>query len=155
MSLAHFKVGSRQIKLSARLIHEGRRNSFVSQQCAFAAEIKFGQFELRFCLSDADLKRGWIQRRYECPLSESVAFPGSDRCELPANLKREINGLSGIDLANEFVKDPIRRLLKRSNECRPEARAYLSLLIDRGIVTVCTTCDHDGGKRLPEQCQSC
>ncbi len=65
MSLAHFKVGSRQIKLSARLIHEGRRNSFVSQQCAFAAEIKFGQFELRFCLSDADLKRGWIQRRYE------------------------------------------------------------------------------------------
>ena len=65
MSLAHFKMGTRQIKLSTRLIHKSRRNGFVSQQCAFAAEIKFGQFELRFCLSDADLKRGWIQRRYE------------------------------------------------------------------------------------------
>ena len=62
MSLAHFKMGQRQIKLSTGLIDQGWRDGFVFQQRAFAAEIKLGQFELRFRLSDADLKRGWIQR---------------------------------------------------------------------------------------------
>ena len=60
----------------------------------------------------------------------SVALPRSYGCELPANLKRKINGLSGIDLADEFVKDPIRRFRKRSNKRRPGRWFYRSLLID-------------------------